>query len=252
MIEAAEPLSNGVQVGLRIPVILIGLAGVVLMLIFMKRLGVVAALLGALGSFLIAVDQIINIVWVVHTTSLATSEDFDAEHFNSVTNIYTFTDVALITIGTALVVLAIVVRRPASSVPAQPGYPGQPAGQVQPGQFLQPGQFAPMGQPGQFGQQPYQDQPGQFGQQPYQEQPQSAPPANYPQPPANYPQQQPYQAPPQPYQPYQPPSQPAYPPEEQPDSAPPTQPFYQQQPYQGQPQPAPPPNYQQPPYPGQQ
>ena len=251
MIEAAEPLSNGVQVGLRIPVILIGLAGVVLMLIFMKRLGVVAALLGALGSFLIAVDQIINIVWVVHTTSLATSEDFDAEHFNSVTNIYTFTDVALITIGTALVVLAI-------------GFGGRP-------RPFQRSRGTPASRPARFsrvnscnrvssrrwvslassansrtkislassGSSPTRNSRNRRRR----ELPTAA---------ANYPQQQPYQAPPQPYQPYQPPSQPGL-------SARGTAGFGAADPavlpaaaVPGAAQPAPPPNYQQPPYPGQQ
>src|SRR5438270_607132 len=123
MVDAVAPLSNGVQVGLRIPVVLVGLFGVVFVLVIMRRVGPVAAVLGALGSLFIAGDQIMNIVWVLHVSSLAKESDFNADQFNSVNNAYTIADAMLITIGAALVVVAIVVRRPGAG-PAQAGFPG--------------------------------------------------------------------------------------------------------------------------------
>jgi hypothetical protein len=188
MVEAVAPLSNGVQVGLRIPVVLIGLFGVVFVLVSMRKVGPVAGVLGALGSLFIAGDQLVNIVWVLHLSSISKEANFDADHFTTVNNLYTITDAVLITIGAALLVVAIVVRRPGAG-PAQPGFPGQFGG---PGQ---PGQFAPPQAPG-SGAAPYPAQPGYpaFPAQPPQGSPGQPPQAfpaqpGYP-PPPTYPPQQ--------------------------------------------------------------
>src|SRR5690349_13999316 len=134
MIEAAGPLSNGVQVGLRVPAILIGLVGVVLILIFMRRLGTGAALLGAAGSFLLAADQGLGIAWILHNSSMTSSSNFDEQHFYTINNVYTYVDVALMTIGIALVVIAIVVRRPGQPAASQASSVNQPGQMFQPGQ----------------------------------------------------------------------------------------------------------------------
>jgi hypothetical protein len=177
MIDAVGPLSNGVQVGLRIPVVLIGLVGVVLVLVSMRKVGPVAGVLGALGSLFIAGDQLLNIVWVLHLSSISKEADFDADHFNSVNNLYTIADAVLITIGAVLVVVAIVVRRPGAR-PAQPGFPGQfgppqtyqapvPGAAPYPGQPAFPGQPQPTfpPQPGYPPQPTYPPQPGYPPQQ---------------------------------------------------------------------------------------
>jgi hypothetical protein len=119
------PLSNGVQTGIRVPVILIALAGVVLALVGIRRLGVGAAVLGALGSLFIAVDQIVTIVWVLHLSSIAKNTDSDIDTLNTANNAYTIADAVLITIGAALVVAALVVRRGAPQATVPP-FPPQP------------------------------------------------------------------------------------------------------------------------------
>jgi hypothetical protein len=158
--DPVEPLSNGVQVGLRLPVILLALVGAVTVLVLVRRVGVAAAVLAGLGSLFIAADQVVNIAWVLHTNTLIKESDPDINGLNTLTKLYTFADVALITIGVALVIVAIVVRRPAPSVmaaptvgpgmahprppgselpagfPAHPGYPEQ----LHPGQLVYPPQ----------------------------------------------------------------------------------------------------------------
>jgi hypothetical protein len=117
MNETAEPLSNVVQIALRTPVILVTLAGAVLVLLAVRRLGLPAALLGAAGSLAIALDQMVNIAWVLHLSYLTTDPDADFERATTVSNLYTIADSALITIGAILVVIALVVPRPAAPRP---------------------------------------------------------------------------------------------------------------------------------------
>jgi hypothetical protein len=126
--SAVEPLSVGVQIGLRVPVILLALAGVLIALLMIKRLGPVAGILAAAGSLLIAADQAANIAWILHLRSMTSGGDLDIDTFNTVNNAYLVADAVLITIGVALVVASFAVRRPA--VPAlppvtQPWNPGQ-------------------------------------------------------------------------------------------------------------------------------
>lgn len=120
MTVSVEPLSNAAQVGLRIPIILIALAGAVIALILIRRLGVAASILAAAGSLFVALDQIVNIAWVLHTNDLIKKSDPDIDHINAVTKLYTFADVALITIGVALFVAALVARRSVSTTAAVP------------------------------------------------------------------------------------------------------------------------------------
>jgi hypothetical protein len=123
-----EPLSVGVQIGLRVPVILLALAGVLIALLMIKRLGPVAGILAAAGSLLIAADQAANIAWILHLRSMTSGGDLDIDTFNTVNNAYLVVDSVLITIGVALVVASFAVRRPAAVPPppfAQPWNPGQ-------------------------------------------------------------------------------------------------------------------------------
>nr|BFE57392.1 hypothetical protein GCM10020063_019180 [Dactylosporangium thailandense] len=122
--SSVEPLSIGVQIGLRVPVILVGLAGVLVALLMIRRLGVLSGLLGAAGSLVIAADQAANIVWILHLRSLTSGGDLDIDTFNTANNAYTIADVVLITIGVALVVASFAVRRTA---PAPAPYFGPPA-----------------------------------------------------------------------------------------------------------------------------
>src|SRR3954464_7423269 len=152
MTDAAQPLSDVTQVALHLPVVLLGLAGFVVVLVNMRRLGTLATLLGAAGAVLIAADQIVGVVWVLHLSALTDQPDFDPDHVTSLSNTYTVLDVVLITIGAALALAAIVVRRP----PAPPGFavPGQagfPIGAPGPGGGFGPsGGFGPGPVPGQF------------------------------------------------------------------------------------------------------
>lgn len=140
MTEAVEPFSNSVQIGLRVPVIVIALAGVVLALVLLRRIGAPAAILGALGSLVVAVDQIVNIAWVLHLSSLADVDGFDADGYNTTNNAYTVADPLLITLGVALLIAAVVTKRPAAGAPApQPGQFPPPFPPQQP-QFPQPPQ----------------------------------------------------------------------------------------------------------------
>lgn len=130
---ATQPLSDAVQTGIRLPVILIALAGVVLALVMMRRLGVVAGILGALGSLFVAIDQTVNIAWVLHVSSLAERSDVNPDDVTSLSNVYTILDAVLITIAAALLVATFLTRRsgqPATAVtvPAQAAYPAGPFG----------------------------------------------------------------------------------------------------------------------------
>jgi hypothetical protein len=175
MLEAAQPLSEGVQIGIRLPVILVALAGVVLALVMMRRIGVAAGILGAAGSLFFAVDQLVNIVWVLHIASLVKSSDTSADEITTVSNTYTLADCALMTIGVILVVASFAFRRSAPP-------PAAPAGQFPANPYAtpQPPTFPPAS--------PYQD--------PYQAQ-QPAPPQQPPFPPAppEQPPTSPYQRP---------------------------------------------------------
>ncbi|WP_327004178.1 hypothetical protein OHA72_55585 [Dactylosporangium sp. NBC_01737] len=129
MSETVEPFSNGVEVGLRLPVILVALAGVVLALVLIRRLGALAGLLGAAGGLLIAADQVVNIAWVLHLTAMANGDDYDADTYVTAGNAYTIADVVLVTLGVALLIGAVVaaaLRKPAATAhPQQSPFPQQ-------------------------------------------------------------------------------------------------------------------------------
>ncbi|MFI5916693.1 hypothetical protein [Dactylosporangium sp. NPDC051541] len=118
--STVEPLSVGVQIGLRVPVILIALAGVLLALLMLRRLGALSGILAAAGSLLIAADQAANVLWILHVRSITSGGDLDIDTFNTVNNAYAVADAVLITIGVALVVASLLVRRSAAD--------GSPAG----------------------------------------------------------------------------------------------------------------------------
>ncbi|MFB9444675.1 hypothetical protein Dvina_22695 [Dactylosporangium vinaceum] len=170
--STVEPLSVAVQIGLRVPVILIALAGVLLALLMMRRLGALAAILTAAGSLLIAADQAAQVVWVLHLRSMTSGGDLDIDTFNSVNNAYAVADAVMITIGVALVVASLLLRRspdgaaavtgpapwpaPPAAAPWAPpplggSAPPPPAG---PGQWPSPGGPGPMPPPGGSGQAP--------------------------------------------------------------------------------------------------
>jgi hypothetical protein len=109
-------LGTAVQIGIRIPVILVALAGVVLALVMMRRLGTLAAVLGAGASFFIAVNQLMAIVWVLHLSSLARDPDAKADDFTTVGNVYTMIDAVLITVAAVLLVVTFLARKPAPAV----------------------------------------------------------------------------------------------------------------------------------------
>jgi hypothetical protein len=149
------PLSDAVQTALRIPVILIGLVGMVLALVLVRRNGALSAVFGALGGALLAADQAVNIWWVLAlSNSTASPDDFTTE-----TNMFTIADVVLITLAGAALVVAFAARkaagppRPAFAGP-MPGFPPQPLGFPPPpqaGPFPPPGQPAPFPPPPQAG-----------------------------------------------------------------------------------------------------
>jgi hypothetical protein len=119
--SAVEPLSVGVQIGLRVPAILVALAGVLIALLVIRRLGPVAGILAAAGSLLIAADQAANIAWILHLRSMTSGGDLDIDTFNRVNNAYLVADAVLITIGAALVVASFAVRKTAAPPPLHPG-----------------------------------------------------------------------------------------------------------------------------------
>src|SRR5438128_2394946 len=124
MSDLAEvaPLPDGLQTALRLPVVLIGLAGIVLALVLARRNGAISAVFGALGGALLAVDQIVNIWWVLHMSALARSAASN-DDFTISNNLFTLADVVLITAAGAALVVAFAVRRRA----AAPAFPPPPA-----------------------------------------------------------------------------------------------------------------------------
>jgi hypothetical protein len=169
MVEAVQPLSDGMQIGLRIPVILLALFGVVFAFVTMRRLGVATGVLVALGSLFIAVDQLLNILWVLDVTSTASEANYDVDTLTSTNNLYTVADAALITIGAGFVVASVVVRRITGGpkVPAQAAFPGPPGfvGPVPPGFSGHLGVAGQAGQPIPPG---FGSEPGHFTPQAYQ------------------------------------------------------------------------------------
>ncbi|MEV8514568.1 hypothetical protein [Dactylosporangium sp. NPDC051484] len=117
MDPTVEPLSTGVQIALRLPVIIIALAGALLGLLMIRRMGVLSGILAAAGSLIIAADQAANVAWVLHLRSMTSGGDLDIDTFNTVNNAYLVADAVLITIGMALVVASFVLRRPATAGP---------------------------------------------------------------------------------------------------------------------------------------
>jgi hypothetical protein len=119
---AVEPLSNAAQTGLRLPVILFALVGAVLALVFLRRWGVLSAVLAAVGMFVVAVDQIVNVIWA-YTTSQQVKEPGDnSVKIITTQNRFTIADAVLISIGVALLVVALAVHRRVGGSPAA-GYP---------------------------------------------------------------------------------------------------------------------------------
>jgi hypothetical protein len=162
-IEAIDPLPNGVQIGMRIPVVLLGLLGLVLALVAARRLGGLAAALGAAGAAALAVDQIVNIWWVLQISSLNDNSDTTVDDYNKVNNIFLVVDLILVAAGLLLLLLAFLVRRPAErgAAPATAAPPyGTPAymppaaaqfggpGAGQPGGYPPPGSNPQPGPPG--------------------------------------------------------------------------------------------------------
>lgn len=125
---AVTPLSDSTQLALRLPVILFAFAGLVLALVFIRRFGVPSAVLGALGGAVVAVDQIVNVVWVYTTTAQSKQEGISADTVVSTQNRFAILDAVLITIGIALLLAGFVVRRRAAAAPVPPpwGFPPPP------------------------------------------------------------------------------------------------------------------------------
>jgi hypothetical protein len=197
---AVDVLPDSVQISLRVPVMLLALAGVVLALVAGRRLGALAAVFGAIGSGLLLVDQIVDATWVPVLNALAKDANSTPDEYATTTNLYTVADIALITIGAAFLVFAFFVRRPADRK-AAPGYltgsfatPGfPPAGQQQPAGFVPPGQgYAPPApgypaQPGYLLPPGAPAQPGAPGQPGSPAQPGYGAPPGYPTGPSPYP-----------------------------------------------------------------
>ncbi|WP_426512628.1 hypothetical protein ACPPVO_19525 [Dactylosporangium sp. McL0621] len=131
--SAVEPLSIGVQIGLRVPVILVALAGVFVALLMIKRLGALSGILAAGGSLLIAADQAATIAWVLHLRSMTSGGDLDIDTYNTVANAYLVADAVLITIGVGLVVASFLTRRPSPpDLAAPPVFAPPPPVQIPP------------------------------------------------------------------------------------------------------------------------
>jgi hypothetical protein len=125
------PLSDSVQMVLRIPVILLTLAGLVLALVLARRFGVLSAVLAATGSAVVAADQIVNVAWAYTNTALSHDTGTNFDKVVSTNNLFTVVDAVLITIGIGLLVFAYVVRRPVHQAP--PAYPAPPPAYPTPG-----------------------------------------------------------------------------------------------------------------------
>jgi hypothetical protein len=140
---AVTPLSDGTQLAMRLPVILFALAGLVLAFVFIRRYGVLSAVLGAIGSAFVAVDQIANVVWVYTTTAQNKKEGISFDTVVATQNRFAVLDAVLVTIGVGLLLAGFVLRRRAAT--------GTPAPWSGPPGFFPPGPppaFPPPGPPG--------------------------------------------------------------------------------------------------------
>jgi hypothetical protein len=138
------PLSTGTQTALHIPVILFALAGAVLALVFMRRLGIAAAVLIAMGSAGVALDQILNVVWVYTTSAQAKEPDITTSKIISTQNTFAVVDAVVITIGIALIVVGLAVHRRVPGPVAAPAYGASP---YPPPAYGAPGYGPPPGYP---------------------------------------------------------------------------------------------------------
>jgi hypothetical protein len=111
----AEPLSTNAQIGLKVPLLLVALAGVVVALVNLRRLGVPAAVLAAAGGAMFALDQAINIAFA-EALSRRNAVDLINRFFNT----FTLLDFALLLSGTVLLIAAVLVRRPATGSGGRP------------------------------------------------------------------------------------------------------------------------------------
>ncbi|WP_432824487.1 hypothetical protein [Dactylosporangium sp. CA-092794] len=138
---AVEPLSWGVQIALRLPLLIIGLAGVLIALLSIRRLGVAAGLLTAAGSLMVAADMAVNVLWVLHLRTMSSDGDFDLDSLNAVNNAYLLGDAVLITVGVALLVAGLLARkRPEADAPVPaPGAVPWPAPPMPPMPPVPPG-----------------------------------------------------------------------------------------------------------------
>lgn len=230
--EAVGLLPSGAQIALRIPLVLLGVLGLVLALSNSRRLGGRAAMFAAMGSAAFALDAILNVVWIAMGSHIYRS----TSSINGYLDFFTVTDVVLLAVAMTLLAVSFTGRAagtepaPLFSAPAAPGgYPGYPPPPYQPPTQPQ-SPYSPPAWPGQGPAQPAGpvfSQPGGYAQ----------PPGYAPQP--SYPQseQPPAHAHPQPPAHHQPPNPPAFAPPSYPHQ---TQP-HQAQPHQAQPAPVYPP-----------
>jgi hypothetical protein len=226
--EAVGLLPNGAQIALEVPLILLGVLGLVLALSNSRRLGGRAAMSAALGSAAFALDAVLNIVWIAMSGRIGGSPSVYGW-----LDFFTVTNVVLLAVAMTLLAVSFTGRAasaepaPLFGAPAAPGgYPGyrpppyQPPAQPQP-PYSPPPSWPSQGPAQPAGpQQPVFPQPGGYAQ----------PPGYPPQP--SYPQSEQPPAHPQPQAHPQPPSPPAF--------APPNYP-HQAQPHQAQPAPVYPP-----------
>jgi hypothetical protein len=161
---AVEPLSEGVQIGMRVPGMLLALLGVVLALAVGRRLGAMAASFGAIGSGFVLGALIADVAWILTFEAMVKDRNTKPDDITSAANLFSTVYVVLFTLGLAFLVFAFFARRPADRK-ALPGYVS--------GDFATPG-FPPAGyqQPG----------PG-FGPPP----PTYGPPSSFPGSPSGYP-----------------------------------------------------------------
>ncbi|GIH12793.1 hypothetical protein [Rugosimonospora africana] len=201
--EAVGLLPTGAQIVLRVPLVLLGIAGLVLAVISRPRLGGRAAILGAMGGAAFALDAILNIIWIAMSEHIYRSESTST--VAAWLDFYNVTDVVLLAAAMTLLAVAFTGRgpggepRPLLGAPAGPGgytgYPPppppyQPTAQPQPpAQPLSP--YSPPTWPNQAAQQPPIAPPQPAAQPPAFTQPGYPPPSyaapSQPQP--TYPQQ---------------------------------------------------------------
>jgi hypothetical protein len=144
-LAAVEPLSTGVQTALRIPVILFALAGIVLALVFARRLGIAAAVLTAIGSAVVTADQVLNVLWAYTTNAQSKETDITADKIIGTQNTFAVIDAVLITIGIGLLVVGLAVHRRTPGAPSAPGYaaPSYPPAYAAPGYGPPPPGYGP-------------------------------------------------------------------------------------------------------------